>query len=108
MYIESFVNYRRFEAIQPRICLTAGNYYLRCVLVHVSYIRLAIILGRNYSIHRETPVSTIRYTIKKEVSRIHKQSSPRPGVPRKLSEEQRDHLYALAVNKNFTSRCVSL
>ena len=53
-----------------------------------------------HSIHPEVPLSTIKSTCRKEHERTNNQSKRRPGAPRKLSEEQRDHLYDLAVHEN--------
>lgn len=57
-------------------------------------------LRRIHAIHREIPLSTIRYTVKKEHTRLKNQSLPRSGTPHKLSDEQRDHLYDLTANQN--------
>ncbi len=61
-------------------------------------------LGFNYSrinqIHPEVCVSTIRTTCVRETKRVNNQSNHRSGAPRKLSDEQRDHLHDLAVHQN--------
>lgn len=52
-------------------------------------------------IHKRYPwisLSTIRYTIKKERERDNNHSIPRSGGPRKLSEEDRDHIYVVTTN----------
>jgi hypothetical protein len=53
-----------------------------------------------HEIHREIPISTIKYTVKKEAIRNNNQSLSRTGTPRKLSEEDRDHLFDLAINQD--------
>jgi transposase len=55
---------------------------------------------RIHNIHWEISLSTIKYTIKKESVRVNNQSLPRSGTPRKLSEEEKDHLYDHAIHKN--------
>jgi hypothetical protein len=57
-------------------------------------------LRRIHAIHREVPLSTIQYTIKKESQRINNRPLPQTDTPRKLSDEDRDHLYDLAINEN--------
>jgi hypothetical protein len=52
-----------------------------------------------YEMHREIPLSTIKYTIRKEAIRNKNQSIPRSGVPHKISEEERDHIYDLAIHE---------
>lgn len=39
------------------------------------------------------PRSTIQYTLTQEAKRQKQQSLPRLGAPRKLTEEDRDHIY---------------
>lgn len=46
-------------------------------------------------IHPEIPLSTIKYTLRKEAIRKNNISMLRSGQPRKLSEEQRDSIYDL-------------
>lgn len=46
----------------------------------------------------QIPLSTIRYNIQKEASRNDNRSLPRSGGPRKISEEELDHIYDLVVN----------
>lgn len=41
------------------------------------------------------PVSTIKSTIRRESIREDNKTLPRSGAPRKLTEEQRDHIYDL-------------
>jgi hypothetical protein len=53
-------------------------------------------------IHREIPLSTIKYTIRKEAIRNKNQSMPQSGAPHKISEEERDQIYDLAIYKPHT------
>ena len=53
-----------------------------------------------HSIHPEIPLSTIKSTCLREKARDNNCSKPRSGAPRKLTEEQRDYLYDLAVHQN--------
>lgn len=55
---------------------------------------------RIHQIHPEVPVSTIRYTIKKEADRRDNKSMSRPGQPKKLSEEQRKLIYDTVTSGN--------
>ncbi|PNP41085.1 hypothetical protein TGAMA5MH_06955 [Trichoderma gamsii] len=55
---------------------------------------------RIHQIHPEVPVSTIRYTIKKEADRHDNKSMSRPGQPKKLSEEQRKQIYETVTSSN--------
>ncbi|GFP58381.1 hypothetical protein TASIC1_0010019200 [Trichoderma asperellum] len=55
---------------------------------------------RIHQIHPEVPVSTIRYTVKKEADRSDNKSLSRPGQPRKLSEEQRKQIYETVMKEN--------
>lgn len=55
---------------------------------------------RIHQIHPEVPVSTIRYTIKKEADRSDNKSMSRPGQPRKLTEEQRKQIYETVTSSN--------
>lgn len=55
---------------------------------------------RIHQIHPEVPISTIRYTIKKEADRSDNKSISRPGQPRKLSEEQRRRIYETVTKEN--------
>lgn len=55
---------------------------------------------RIHEIHREIPYSTIRTTCQREASRINNCSRPRPGAPRKLTEEQRDQIYDTVTYQN--------
>jgi transposase len=61
---------------------------------------LGLSFPRIHQLHRDIPLSTIKYTCYKERERENNQSKRRPGAPRKLSEEQRDHLYDVAVHQN--------
>lgn len=45
--------------------------------------------------HPTIPISTIKYTIQMETQRQNGVSKPRSGRPRRLTEEQRDHIYDL-------------
>ena len=53
-----------------------------------------------HKIHPEVCLSTIKTTYYREANRINNQSKPRTGAPRKLSDEQRDHLYDIATHQN--------
>ena len=53
-----------------------------------------------HSVHPEIPLSTIKSTCQREKVRDNNCSKPRSGAPRKLTEEQRDYLYDLAVHQN--------
>ncbi|PON22868.1 hypothetical protein TGAM01_v208348 [Trichoderma gamsii] len=55
---------------------------------------------RIHQMHPEVPVSTIRYTIKKEADRHDNKSMSRPGQPKKLSEEQRKQIYETVTSSN--------
>ncbi len=46
-------------------------------------------------------ISTIKRTLRRETSRQDNCSRPRSGAPRLLTEEQRDHLYDVAVHLNL-------
>ncbi|KAL6868527.1 hypothetical protein J3F83DRAFT_699174 [Trichoderma novae-zelandiae] len=61
---------------------------------------------RIHKIHPEVALSTIKYTIAKEAVRDDNHSLPRPGVPRKLTEEQRDLIYDTVthINPNVTNQ----
>jgi hypothetical protein len=50
---------------------------------------------RIHYLHREIPLSTIKTTIRKEAIRKDNVTLPRSGAPRKISEEERDHIYDL-------------
>jgi transposase len=51
---------------------------------------------RIHKVHPDIPISTIRYTIKKEQERINQRSKPRSGQPSKLSSEEKENLVHLA------------
>ncbi len=55
---------------------------------------------RIHAVHRDIPLSTIKTTCYREANRVNNQSKQRSGAPRKLSDEQRDHFYNLAVHQN--------
>lgn len=55
---------------------------------------------RIHQLHPEVPVSTIRYTIKKESDRSDNKSMSRPGQPRKLTEAQRKQIYETVTSSN--------
>lgn len=55
---------------------------------------------RIHQIHPEVPVSSIKYTCYREKDRMNNQLKRRSGAPRKLSDEQRDHLYNLTIHQN--------
>ena len=55
---------------------------------------------RIHRLHKEVPLSTIKTTCYRETKRVNNLSMRRSGAPRKLSDEQRDHLYDLAVHQN--------
>ncbi|KAK1254284.1 hypothetical protein MKX08_008279 [Trichoderma sp. CBMAI-0020] len=55
---------------------------------------------RIHQLHPDVPVSTIRYTIKKEADRHDNKSMARPGQPRKLSDEQRRQIYETVTSSN--------
>ena len=61
-------------------------------------------LGYKFSkirdIHPEVSYKTIRSTCRREATRQDNFSKPRPGPPRKLTEEMRDHLYNITVHQN--------
>ena len=48
----------------------------------------------------DIPLSTIRYTVKREEARNQNKSLPRTGRPRILTDEQRDHVYDIVTHKN--------
>lgn len=48
-------------------------------------------------VHPEIPLSTIKYTLRKEAERKNNVTLPRPGAPRKLTQQQRDGLIQLTV-----------
>jgi transposase len=54
--------------------------------IHWSY-------GRIHRKYPEIPISTIQTTCRRERIRQDNQTRPRIGAPRKLSEQQRDHIY---------------
>jgi hypothetical protein len=43
--------------------------------------------------HPDIPIGTIKTTLRREKDRANNVSKPRSGRPRKLTEEQRDHVY---------------
>jgi transposase len=51
-------------------------------------------------LHPELKLSTIKSTIRREATRVNNVSRPRPGRPRTLTEEQRDHIYDLVNHTN--------
>ena len=53
-----------------------------------------------HNIYPEICKSTIKSTCLRESTRIDNQSRPRTGILRKLSEEQRDYIYNIAINQN--------
>lgn len=55
--------------------------------------------NRIHNLHRDIPLSTIKSTVLLERKRNDNQSRQRSGAPRKLTEEQRDHIYDLSVHK---------
>ncbi len=54
--------------------------------------------------HPEIPLSTIKYTLRKESERENNVSKPRSGGPKKLSEEQRQRIYDLTRSNPNISR----
>ncbi len=55
---------------------------------------------RIHTVYRDIPLSTIKTICYREANRVNNQSKQRSGTPRKLSDEQRDYLYNLAVYQN--------
>jgi hypothetical protein len=55
-----------------------------------------------HEIHREIPLSTIKYTIHKEAIQNKNQSIPQSGAPHKISEEEQDHIYDLTIHEPYT------
>ena len=55
-----------------------------------------------HEIHREIPLGTIKYTIRKEAVRNNNQSMPRSGAPHKISEQERDQIYDLTNHEPHT------
>ena len=51
-------------------------------------------------IHPEIPFNTIRTTLRREALRLENHSRPRSGAPKKLTEEQRDHVYDIITHQN--------
>lgn len=49
-----------------------------------------------HELYLEIPLSTIKYTGRKEADRLNCVSLPRSGRPRQLSEDDRDHLYEIS------------
>lgn len=47
------------------------------------------------------PLSTIHYTVRKERERQNNQSLPRSGQPRKLTEDDRDHIYDIVTSNPY-------
>jgi len=56
--------------------------------------------GQIHQIHQEISLSTIKSTCQREALRTDNQTKPRTGRPRKLSDEQRDHLYDVVTHQN--------
>lgn len=50
--------------------------------------------------HPNIPLSTIKYTVKMERERDENRSLPRSGCPRKLTEDDRDNLYDIAIHQD--------
>ena len=55
---------------------------------------------RIHQIHPEVPLYTVKTTCRREALRADNCSRPRSGAPKKLTPEQRDHLYDVAVHQN--------
>ena len=55
--------------------------------------------NRIHAKHPEIPRTTIADTCRKETTRLHNQSLPKPGCPRVITEEQRDMLYDEAMTR---------
>jgi hypothetical protein len=53
---------------------------------------------RIHSLYQDLPLGTIKYTIYKESARKDNKSLPRSGAPRKISEEEQDHIYDLSIH----------
>jgi hypothetical protein len=66
-----------------------------CELHSVRYSTRAI-----HNIHPEISLSTIKYTIKKEALQNNNQSLPPAGTPRKVLDEDQDHLYDIAAHQD--------
>ena len=62
--------------------------------------RLDLALAKIYQIHPDIYLLTIKITCQRESLRINNKSRPRAGAPRKLSEEQRDHIFDIAIHQN--------
>jgi hypothetical protein len=52
---------------------------------------------RIHSLHRDIPLATIKSTLRRESIRNDNVSCARSGAPRKISEEERNHLYDLTI-----------
>jgi hypothetical protein len=59
---------------------------------------------RIYYLHREIPLATIKTTIRKEAIRKDNVTLPRSGAPRKISEEEQDHIYDLTQDPHIKMR----
>ena len=57
-------------------------------------------IGYTYGQIQHIKRPTIISTCKREASRVNNMSKPRKGAPRKLSDEQRDHLYDTVTHEN--------
>ena len=55
---------------------------------------------RIHNIHPEVNINTIKTTCRREASRVNNVSKPRSGAPRKLTDEQRDHIYDIVSFKD--------
>lgn len=68
--------------------------------------RVGFTYKKIHEYHREICISTIKTTCQRETLRINNQTKSRIGAPWKLSDEQRDHLYDIAMhqNPNITNR----
>lgn len=52
----------------------------------------------------DIPLSTIHYTLREEHKRLNNHSRPRSGGPRKLTEDDRDHIYDIIQQKPTITR----
>jgi transposase len=55
---------------------------------------------RIHSVHPEWSINTIKSTLRRQALRTNHITRPRSGMPRKLTEEQRDHIYDVITHTN--------
>ena len=94
-YFSPFQDLYTIQILMARIELSPQLRSRICELRSIGYS-----CNKIHKIHSDITISTIKTTCRRGKSRIDNKSKPRSGAPRKLSEEQRDHLYNIAIYQN--------